>query len=527
MDYTQYNVIDNGRSTLKGLLVDKDRLIENIANDDKDMQRDFIIRRMTFKLNNLIDYAKKFVTLSGDYDNIDTNELYIGICSNVNKLKKYLSKEITDKDTICDFLELYTGKINSIINKHSSIRTALIFYHSFNQSSDITFDMNIDGNMNTSSSDCITTYNLDMFKEIKVKAIEDLFVKSCNEAQRDLNILLGTFEHDNSFLDDIKKSEERCKEKYNIKYSININAIYDINFPLTFRQRKMLNKVAVGNIDTVMSTNGAFDAAFIRYASDNRRDSYSDNKKEKVSIQYLRRMFKYVKNSGYIFLTIPDGFLDNTIIKEIAGNGIIENVYKTNISSDKEYQLRTIRCYFLVIRKIGNVLENSYSADAYREMYNYIHSDDFYNSIHDECEDIDFDLTLFNQIAPNEIKLFKGSYPDITSLMEVLQNSTAFDTTQHTFKVTPRPLLPFTKGQIGQILASGNLDGVIDEGNGYKHIIRGKVSKSSISNVSYEKVNKDNDTDMQYTITEVKKYSNTVDINALDASGRFTSIRLI
>ena len=71
------------------------------------------------------------------------------------------------------------------------------------------------------------------------------------------------------------------------------------------------------------------------------------------------------------------------------------------------------------------------------------------------------------------------------------------------------------------------MDGVIDEGNGYKHIIRGKVSKSSISNVSYEKVNKDNDTDMQYTITEVKKYSNTVDINALDASGRFTSIRLI
>ena len=212
MDYTQYNVIDNGRSTLKGLLVDKDRLIENIANDDKDMQRDFIIRRMTFKLNNLIDYAKKFVTLSGDYDNIDTNELYIGICSNANKLKKYLSKEITDKDTICDFLELYTGKINSIINKHSSIRTALIFYHSFNQSSDITFDMNIDGNMNTSSSDCITTYNLDMFKEIKVKAIEDLFVKSCNEAQRDLNILLGTFEHDNSFLDDIKKSEERCRD---------------------------------------------------------------------------------------------------------------------------------------------------------------------------------------------------------------------------------------------------------------------------------------------------------------------------
>ena len=56
--YTQYNVKENGRSTLRGLLTDKDRLIANIRDGDKDMQRDFIIRRMMFKLNNLIDFAK-------------------------------------------------------------------------------------------------------------------------------------------------------------------------------------------------------------------------------------------------------------------------------------------------------------------------------------------------------------------------------------------------------------------------------------------------------------------------------------
>ena len=171
------------------------------------------------------------------------------------------------------------------------------------------------------------------------------------------------------------------------------------------------------------------------------------------------------------------------------------------------------------------MLEDGYSADTYREMYNYIHSEEFYNNENKTCTDIDFDLTQFSKVTPNEIKMFKGAYPDITSLIEELHNSTAFDITQHKFKVTPRPLLPFTKGQIGQILSSGNLDGIIDEGNGYKHIIRGKVSKSAIKHVSYEKVS-NNDEDMQYIITEVKRKSNTVDINALDANGRFTAIRL-
>ena len=95
--YTQYNVKENGRSTLRGLLTDKDRLIANIRDGDKDMQRDFIIRRMMFKLNNLIDFAKKCVTLNGEYNKIDTDRLYTEICNNANKLKKHLSKKITGK----------------------------------------------------------------------------------------------------------------------------------------------------------------------------------------------------------------------------------------------------------------------------------------------------------------------------------------------------------------------------------------------------------------------------------------------
>lgn len=40
-----------------------------------------------------------------------------------------------------------------------------------------------------------------------------------------------------------------------------------------------------------------------------------------------------------------------------------------------------------------------------------------------------------------------------------------------------RPLLPFTIGQIGLILTSGFLDGIIDEENGFKHVVKGQVKK--------------------------------------------------
>lgn len=521
--YTQYNVKENGRSTLRGLLTDKDRLIANIRDGDKDMQRDFIIRRMMFKLNNLIDFAKKCVTLNGEYNKIDTDRLYTEICNNANKLKKHLSKKITDEDVTCDFLEIYVEKINSAVNRYV-VDTSSIFYDSFAQSFDIFSKTNIADTI-LDEEDCISSYHLDLFRDIKSKAVEKLFVQSYRQDHRDLNILLGTLEYDSLSLSDIKNLEKQHQKEHNIEYSINVSAIYNNNFPLSLTQRKMLNKVAVGSIDTIVSTNGAFDAAFIRYIADESNGENDVAKKERVSIQYLRRMLKYVKNNGYIFLTIPDGFIDSNIIKEIAGNGVIENVFSNEISYRAYGDKRAIKCYFLVIRKTGAMLEDGYSADTYREMYNYVHSEEFYNNENKTCTDIDFDLTQFSKVTPNEIKMFKGAYPDITSLIEELHNSTAFDITQHKFKVTPRPLLPFTKGQIGQILSSGNLDGIIDEGNGYKHIIRGKVSKSAIKHVSYEKVS-NNDEDMQYIITEVKRKSNTVDINALDANGRFTAIRL-
>ena len=42
-----------------------------------------------------------------------------------------------------------------------------------------------------------------------------------------------------------------------------------------------------------------------------------------------------------------------------------------------------------------------------------------------------------------------------------------------------KPLLPPSPGQLGLILVSGKIDGVVDEGNGYQHLIKGSCKKHS------------------------------------------------
>jgi hypothetical protein len=71
------------------------------------------------------------------------------------------------------------------------------------------------------------------------------------------------------------------------------------------------------------------------------------------------------------------------------------------------------------------------------------------------------------------------------------------------------PLLPFNTGQLGLVLTSGCLDGIIDEGNGYSHIVKGRVVKKT------EKENDNIGEDIELTETT----SNRVEINVIMPDG--------
>lgn len=50
-----------------------------------------------------------------------------------------------------------------------------------------------------------------------------------------------------------------------------------------------------------------------------------------------------------------------------------------------------------------------------------------------------------------------------------------------TVKDARRPLIPFSPGQLGLVLVSGDIDGIIDEGNGYYHVIKGSTYRAPVT----------------------------------------------
>ena len=84
-----------------------------------------------------------------------------------------------------------------------------------------------------------------------------------------------------------------------------------------------------------------------------------------------------------------------------------------------------------------------------------------------------------------DIKRFRGSELNEEELVEMhnLSKCTAtFWKEQQVEKLgnsQARPLLPFNIGQLGLILTSGCLDGIVEEGNGFCHVVKGRVIKKT------------------------------------------------
>ena len=76
--------------------------------------------------------------------------------------------------------------------------------------------------------------------------------------------------------------------------------------------------------------------------------------------------------------------------------------------------------------------------------------------------------------------------------------------------------MPFNLGQIGLILTSGELDGIVEEIPGVNHVIKGMTVKT----VSSEEI-RDSQTN---TVTCKNTISNMVQLNAFTADGDFVSI---
>ena len=102
-------------------------------------------------------------------------------------------------------------------------------------------------------------------------------------------------------------------------------------------------------------------------------------------------------------------------------------------------------------------------------------------------------------------------------LYDIVETSGVLDEFFETQKVekigesTTKPLLPFNIGQLGLVLTSGCLDGIIDEGDGHYHLVKGKVSKKSETTREVS----------DGVLEESETISNRVEINVLLPNGEY------
>ena len=77
------------------------------------------------------------------------------------------------------------------------------------------------------------------------------------------------------------------------------------------------------------------------------------------------------------------------------------------------------------------------------------------------------------------------------------------------------PLLPFSPGQLGLVLVSGKIDGIVDEGNGAYHVIKGSTRPKTTTTEKYDENYK--------PVTEVVRSAAT-SVAMLTADGRYIEL---
>lgn len=116
-------------------------------------------------------------------------------------------------------------------------------------------------------------------------------------------------------------------------------------------------------------------------------------------------------------------------------------------------------------------------------------------------------------------EFFRGSVLDEDELAKLVENSGLISSFWKSQEVeekddSSRPLLPFNMGQIGLVLTSGCLDGMVEEFPGQYHAIKGMVTKIKNTEDNREGQNE----------TSVEIVSNKVQINLLTPDGEFIEL---
>lgn len=266
-------------------------------------------------------------------------------------------------------------------------------------------------------------------------------------------------------------------------------------------------------------SNNAFDITILNCIYRRYADSTSASLLDKPELKLLKRAINYTQPGGLIIVEIYKSRLFKDIVSTIVRNMDNVRIYDNTVQIKRIEEMNTTHCLNDCVTIIG-IKKKEQDKEADMDIYNKIQGAAFANE-YDDCfssPSQKFDDYVFPPTA-EEVVTFRGSVIDEDEITEAYLNTQSyreFEKSQQLDNASihaQKSLLPFSVGQLGIILTSGCLDGLVDEGDNKCHVVKGRIIKDKSTEII---------TDVNTHTTEYHDtYNNRVEINAFLPNGKF------
>lgn len=264
--------------------------------------------------------------------------------------------------------------------------------------------------------------------------------------------------------------------------------------------KRCMHKAVKGPLRGSRIQNNSFDIIYTQPFINHEIDMHSIfiKREEKT---FISDLFKYLRADGVMVITMPFYRLYKDVCSMLSKQ--LKNIQVCKVEGGEFEKLGLIH---IIGQKDTAKQPRPDEYAKLRRLYDY-------NNI--ESVLVTHEYTLPRTYT--YIDLFKGSMLDMEEVENMIDNSSLMNKIWESQKVMKldqnikNPLLPFNIGQLGLVLTSGCLDGIVDEGDGHSHLIKGRVSKYT------QEVEVEKDGNVEVTETTVNK----VEINVLLPNGEF------
>ena len=401
---------------------------------------------------------------------------------NLRDFKEYIVAETTTKE---DIIVRFDSTVILSLNNTSDACYNTYGYH-INDSYELTVD-------NTDVYKMHPDYITEIAESISSTTPINIFSIQCGEGQDEL------------FLKD------RLERKNNVP--IKTYGLSEVRYGSN-KAKTNMDKVALGSIKGSTITNNAFDIVYVtpRISLKNEVKPNGKLKTSNEDMQVTNSM-RYLKPGGVFILNIPFYAITPGMKLFLAKNLKDIEVIKTTFNFENNDYIEEVRRNLNYVSIIGIRHTNFSYADIFSTLSNLE-----YDDLSDE---VSIERTL--NLPEEDIKIFRGSILDKEELDEIVLNDNLYEEfhdiiNKQNEEKDKSPLLPFNIGQIGLILSSGSLDGVVEEGHGVCHVIKGMTIKETDTN--NEQIVENGRVVTQVTET----VRNKVQITALGADGTFYNL---